>query len=259
MDQRTYRSRSIARAALVVCVGLLLASQSARSLPHPRITLDAIDHVLLPGNGVEIRLQFSEPIFEPSHFVVFDPARIALDLPGVLVSLSQRNVQIRVGMAVSVTAVQAGDTTRVVVNLVKVVPYRIQVDDRLIRLIIEGRGSGGGLGGTTDEQRAPVIGNIDFVDAGAAEGRVVVELPQPAPGLQITERGDHVVVEIPGGVLPKRLERMLDVGDFATPIRTIDAFSTNHSVHIVIVASGPFEQTAYRTDSLLTIVMKPAP
>ena len=244
---------------MVVCVGLLLASPSARSLPDLWITLDAIDHVLLPGNGVEIRLQFSESIFEPSHFVIFDPARIAVDLPGVLVSLPQRNVQIRVGMAVSVTAVQAGDTTRVVVNLVKVVPYRIQVDNRMIRLIIEGRGSGGGLGGTTDEQRAPVIGNIDFVDAGAAEGRVVVELPQPAPGLRITKRGDHVVVEIPGAILPKRLERLLDVGDFATPIRTIDAFSTNHSVHIVIVASGPFEQTAYQTDRLLTIAMKPAP
>ena len=260
MKQHPCRARRIAGAAVVLCVFLLLVSPPAPSLPHPRITLDAIDYVLLPGNRIEIRLQFSEPVPEPSRFVIFEPARIALDLPGGRVNLSQRHVQIGVGMAVSVAAVQAGEMTRVVVNLVRMAPHRIRVEDRLIRLIIEQRvhDSGAGSGGATYGQRPPLIGGIDFVARGAAEGRVLVELPQPAPGVQIFQRGDHIVVEIRGAVVPQRLERLLDVGDFATPVRTIEAFSVDHRTSIVIAAGGRFEQTTYRTNSLLIIAVNPA-
>ena len=66
------------------------------------ITLDSIGFANLPGDSIEIQLSFDSAPPQPSGFVLDNPARISLDLPGVASSLSQQRFNIDSNNAQSV-------------------------------------------------------------------------------------------------------------------------------------------------------------
>src|SRR5690606_16607150 len=82
------------------------------SSPLWAASLQSMDVASLPGDKVELKLTFDEPVAAPKGYTIEQPARIALDLPGVDSQLTARNHEIGVGNARSVTVVEAGDRTR---------------------------------------------------------------------------------------------------------------------------------------------------
>ena len=80
--------------------------------------------------GVEvIRIHTSEPLAAvPTGFTIQAPARIALDFPGVANAIGRNAVEINEGNIRSVNVVQAGDRTRVVVNLKQSAAYQTRID-----------------------------------------------------------------------------------------------------------------------------------
>ena len=97
-------------------------------------TLDKISFSTLPGDRVQVVLDLSGPVDEPLSFAIDEPARVALDFPGVSLNLPRKTEDIGVGMARSVTAVEAGGRSRVVLSLVKLVPYSIDVSGNQVVL-----------------------------------------------------------------------------------------------------------------------------
>jgi len=79
--------------------------------------LQTLDVAALPGDRVELKLTFDEPVLAPRGYTIEQPARIALDLPGVSNKLGAKNRELGVGNARSVTVVEAKDRTRLIVNL----------------------------------------------------------------------------------------------------------------------------------------------
>lgn len=63
----------------------------------------------LPGDRVELKLQFDSPVVAPRGYTIEQPARIALDLPGVTNKLGVKNRELGVGNARSVTIVETKD------------------------------------------------------------------------------------------------------------------------------------------------------
>ena len=107
------------------------------------VSLDDITYSALPGDKVRINLKFSEPLSsEPVNFTIDNPARIAIDLPGVDLKLAKTTQAIGVGMAHSVSAVEAAGRTRVVVNLVQL---NVAVTDNKGNYVTDLRPSGRGL------------------------------------------------------------------------------------------------------------------
>lgn len=53
--------------------------------------LEKLDVAALPGDRVELKLQFDEPVAAPRGYTIEQPARIALDLPGVQNKLGTKN------------------------------------------------------------------------------------------------------------------------------------------------------------------------
>jgi type IV pilus assembly protein PilQ len=49
----------------------------------------------------------------------------------------------------------------------------------------------------------------------------------------------------------------LDVNDFATPVKTIDAYNEGNNGVMVIQPQGEFEYLAYQADNNMTISVKP--
>lgn len=89
--------------------------------------LEKIGFSTLPGNRVQIALNFSGKIPSPLSFTTDNPARIVLDFPGVTMNLSKKSHAIGIGVVQSAGAVQTDDRTRMVFNLIRMAPYDIQV------------------------------------------------------------------------------------------------------------------------------------
>ena len=220
-------------------------------------TLDKISFSTLPGDRVQVVLDLSGPVDEPLSFAIDEPARVALDFPGVSLNLPRKTEDIGVGMARSVTAVEAGGRSRVVLSLVKLVPYSIDVSGNQVVLTLDSTGS------TTSQAAAKSaagikgsIESIDFRRGETGEGRIMVTLSDPAIVVNTFEQGDDIVVEFIGVQLPENLSRRLDVVDFATPVKVVDTKQEGGNVRMLIEASGVFDHLAYQSEDLFTLDVK---
>ena len=93
---------------------LLLFMQASGAMAN---TLEEISYSILSGGRIQIVLKTSEPVENVASFATDNPARIAIDLPNTRSALKAKTKSIASGIARSVTAIEAGDKTRVVVSL----------------------------------------------------------------------------------------------------------------------------------------------
>lgn len=85
--------------------------------------LNTLDVAALPGDRVELKLTFDGPPPPPHGYTTEQPARIALDLPGVVSKLASKNRELGGGNARNATVVEAKDRTRLIINLTQLTPY----------------------------------------------------------------------------------------------------------------------------------------
>ncbi|MDH3933742.1 MAG: secretin and TonB N-terminal domain-containing protein, partial [Gammaproteobacteria bacterium] len=245
-------------AAACLLLGSTVAAQAADTASGN--TLQSVDVAGLPGNKAQITLTLSNPAPAPLSFTIDNPARIALDFPNTSNGLAQRSQEIGIGMAESLTAVEAQGRTRVVVNLVDMVPYEAHAEGNKIILTVQNAGSqmseaavaAARASGDGDES----INNIDFRRGEDGQGRVIVSLSDPSVPVDMQQQGGKVLVDFYRTQLPEELERRLDVLDFATPVKTIDTYTRGDNVHMVITPMGEYEYIAYQTDNQFTIEVR---
>jgi type IV pilus assembly protein PilQ len=246
-------------AAACLLLGSTVAAQAADTASGAN-TLQSVDVAGLPGNKAQITLTLSKPAPAPLSFTIDNPARIALDFPNTSNGLAQRSKDIGIGMAESLTAVEAQGRTRVVVNLVDMVPYEAHAEGNKIILTVQNAGSqmseaavaAARASGDGDES----INNIDFRRGEDGQGRVIVSLSDPSVPVDMQQQGGKVLVDFYRTQLPEDLERRLDVLDFATPVKTIDTYTKGDNVHMVITPMGEYEYIAYQTDNQFTIEVR---
>ena len=223
-------------------------------------TLKAVDFSSLPGNKAQIVLTLENPASTPLSFTIDNPARIALDLPGTKNKLGQRNQEIGIGMAQSLTSIEAQGRTRVVINLTEMVPYEAHAEGNKVILTLQGGGvrqTAAAVAVTTAKGGPmPEITNVDFRRGENGEGRVIVTLSDPSVPVDMQQQTGKVVVDFYRARLPEELARRLDILDFATPIKTIDTYARGENVHMVITPMGDYEHLAYQTDNIFTIEVR---
>jgi type IV pilus assembly protein PilQ len=227
--------------------------------------LQDIDFSALPGNRVEIVLTTSEPLAQPKSFTTDNPARIAIDLAGTSSALPQKVTPVAIGMARSVTAIEAGGRTRVVINLLEQVPHEINTDgNRLIVSIGAGSGAGGmsptasAVSAMSTNRNIPTrqglaLENIDFRRGPQGEGRIEIDLSDPSITVDMRQQGKNVVLDFIDTQLPPQLARTLDVMDFATPVQVIQTRPDGRNVRMTISTEGEFEHLAYQANDRYTV------
>lgn len=228
------------------------------------VTLDDVSYSSLPGDRVEMRMKFSEPLqSEPVNFSIDNPARIAIDLPGVSLNLDDKSQTIGLGMAHSMVAVEASGRTRVVVNLVRSVSYDISLQDNLVILTLASgvapamQVAGGAVAAGADNSVAQ-IDNIDFRRGEAGEGRIIITLSDPSIGVNLSQESGQIVVDFMSTSLPADLDRRLDVVDFATPVKEIDTSARGGGVRMLIsTVTEQYDHLAYQSDNVFTIEVRP--
>ncbi|BCD85166.1 fimbrial assembly protein PilQ [Pseudomonas solani] len=233
--------------------------------------LQGLDVAALPGGKVELKLAFDEPIVAPRGYTIEQPARIALDLPGVANKLGSKNRELGVGNARSVTIVEAKDRTRLIVNLATLVPYSTRVEGNNLFVIVGEAAVAGQQVASSAPVAAPVaaapvktfaaagkaISNIDFQRGDQGEGNVVITLSDPTVSPDIQEQGGKIRLDFSKTQLPESLRVRLDVKDFATPVQFVSASGSSGNASITIEPTGYYDYLAYQTENKLTVSIKP--
>lgn len=228
-------------------------------------SLDNVSFSALPGERARIILTMSEPLAaDPLSFSIDNPARLAIDLPGATLNLADRSQRIGIGMADSLNAVEAAGRTRVVINLARAVSYDIVVEGSNVVLTLgadAGRAApvvGDAVLAGSDSAAGERLENIDFRRGEKGEGRVIVDLSDPAIPVDMGFRGGRVVVNFIDVQLPAELNRRLDVIDFATPVKEIDTAANDNNVTMTIsTVTDSYDHLAYQTEDKYIIEFKP--
>lgn len=229
--------------------------------------LKALDVAALPGDRVELKLVFDQPPPTPRGYTTDSPARIALDLPGVVSQLASKTRDLGSGNARSATVVEAKDRARLIINLTQLSPYDMRVEGNNLFVVV-------GQGGKSPAPRAaaavpvPVparavaptgkaIRAVDFQRGTQGEGNVVIDLSDPSIAPDIQEREGKIVLGFSKTRLPEPLRVRLDVRDFATPVQFVNASATGDKTTITIEPNGAFDYSTYQTDNKLTVSIRP--
>ena len=215
--------------------------------------LESVGYSSLPGEKAQIVLTFSETIKEPSSFSIDDPARVVLDFAGVKNQLDKKTQQVNIGMTRSISTVEAGDRTRMVVNLIQKAPYVIEHHDNVVMVTVEG-GSQYITESVSGQDREVV--DVDFRRGEQGEGRLMIEMSDAGAAVDVRQVRDTVVVDLSNVALPEKLHRRLDVVDFATPVQMIETEYKDGDTSLVLSTKGQFEHLVYQSDRTLVVEVK---
>ncbi len=244
---------------LAASVGALQPS-SARAADN---SIESINVVGQQSGNIVVRISLKQPLANPpAGFTINNPPRIAFDFPGTSNALGKSLQEVDQGDLRNMNIVQAGDRTRLVMNLSKPLGYDAKVEGRNVIITLQGAPS----------MAAPVVSHfaeakpadsrhslrdISFRRGPNGEGRLIIDLSDNAVGIDLRQQGRNLVIDFVNTALPKNLERRLDVVDFATPVQTIDAFAQGGNSRISVEPRGLWEHSAYQTDNRFIVEIKP--
>jgi type IV pilus assembly protein PilQ len=216
------------------------------------------------GGKVVVRVTMKQPpAAPPAGFTVNNPPRIAFDFPNTTSTLGRSTQEVGEGDLRSINVVQAGDRTRLVLNLSRASGYDTQIDGRALLITLQGTAAAAGPGGVSavfaeakpgDTRHA--LRDIDFRRGNAGEGRVVIDLSDNTVGIDLKVQGKTIIVEFVNTALPKNLQRRLDVTDFGTPVQSINATTRGNNTRVVIEPRGTWEHAAYQSDNRFIVEVK---
>ena len=243
-----------------VCVGIVLAGLALAS--HAQNVVESVSGSIQGGVEV-IRVDFAQPLDAvPAGFAIQSPARIALDIPGASNGIGRSTVDINQGNVRSVNVVQAGERTRLVLNLKTPTAYRAQLVGKSLIVSLEPVGlaapapsSAPAFAESRNRDTQP-LRDLDFRRGPDSSGRVIVDLPNNQVGVDIRQQGQTLVVEFLKSTLPEGLRRRLDVTDFGTPVQTVTTFQTGDRVRVVIEPKGAWEHSAYQSDNQFVVEVR---
>jgi len=208
----------------------------------------------------------SAPTAQPAAFTINTPPRIAFDFPGTSNGLGKSMQEFGNGDLRSANIVQAGNKTRLVVNLIQMVSYDTRIDGNDVLITLQPKGIGGGSGPVASThfsdnslstgQQKHSLRDVDFRRGKNGEGRVQIDLSDSDIGIDIKQQGKALVVDFQRTTIPRNLQRKLDVTDFATPVQLIDAFVQGGNARLSIEPKGLWEYSAYQTDNKFIIEVK---
>ena len=215
--------------------------------------------------GVEVvKIDLTQPLAAlPTGFSIQSPARIALDFPGISNAMGRSTIEINQGNLKSVSVVQAGDRTRVVLNLKQSTPYKAQLQGKSLLVVLDPvavaapAAAAAPVFAESRSRDTLPLKDMDFRRGDEGSGRIVVSLPSNQVGVDIRQQGQTLVVEFMKSTLPEGMRRRLDVTDFGTPIQTVTTFQTGDRVRMVIEPKGQWVHSAYQSDDQFVVEVKP--
>jgi type IV pilus assembly protein PilQ len=259
--------REVFNRGRALLIGLIAIAVAATA--HAQPVIEDIAFSSRPGSMFEVRLDFSEaPPADFSAYTIEEPARIAIDFPGTKSALDQKRYSLPYGNATGVIVLESGDRTRLVLNLIKLVPYEAMISGTELILLV-GQESGGEYAkpstadGILESQVAQVDGarssltDLQFRRSEAGEGRLILALSDPSVDVNVFSEGSLINLEFLATNVPESLLRRFDVTDFATPVTSVEVTTTERGARLQLKTTGLYDYLAYQTGDEYILSVKP--
>lgn len=251
---------------IVIVLSVCAVGAYAQEVPLPAESnsIQSISAGNEAGGKIVITVSLKAPPEKlPLAFAINSPPRIAFDFPNTENALGKSIQEFGEGDLRSANIVQAGNRTRVVINLSQMLSYdtRIEGSNLLITLQKKGAEDARPASATHFADAKPgaqrqSLRDVDFRRGKNGEGRVQIDLSDADIGIDIKQQGRLLLVDFQRTNLPRNLQRKLDVSDFGTPVQVIDAFAQGESARLAIEPKGLWEYSAYQTDNKFIIEIK---
>ena len=183
-------------------------------------------------------------------------------------ALKAKKHQIGTGNARSAMILPTKDRTRLVVNLVTLVDYSTRVNGNTLILSVGSTGAPERFSERADSLAvdSPAskgemkVVNVDFRRGELGDGQVQIMLSDDRAAANIRREGGKIIAELENVRLPDALQRRLDVTDFATPVRYVDAkYEDGKTILTIDPVVDDIEYLAYQADNLLSINVSELP
>jgi type IV pilus assembly protein PilQ len=268
-----------------VCFGLFLSVAHIIPVEASDLSLSNVGVVALADNKLQIQLEISGGVATlPKVFQTDNPARIALDFSGVKNTLDKKMYPINQGSVSNVYVASSADRIRVVINLLESTPFETKVLGNKILLTLSP--SKPVVSASTVQKNLPVpasaiptvpagrgnpnksvipalmpeqaISGFDFKRGTKGEGRILISLANPNTIVNTKEQTGKVILSFVNTRLPSNLSKRLDVSEFATPVKFIDAISSGKETTLsVTLQNNLYEYSSFQSNGLLTIEFRP--
>ncbi|NML63013.1 type IV pilus secretin PilQ [Massilia sp. RP-1-19] len=258
---------SVTGIAVRIGAWLALVAGSSAALAQE----NAIESITANQQGANVVVNIAlknAPSRAPIGFSITNPSRIALDFGATANATGKSTQDVNLGDVRNINVVQAGERTRLVLNLKRPLNYATAIDGKSVILTVEGSG---GVAQAVDRAGVavvapaaatapasrPLLRDLDFRRGANGEGRVVVDLPNNQVAVDVRQVGSKVIVDFLKTGLPETLRRRLDVTDFGTPVGLITTAPHGDNVRMTIEANGLWEQSVYQSETQLVVDVKP--
>lgn len=206
-----------------------------------------------------------EVVATPSHFTIANPSRIVFDFPDTENGLGHSNKLVNEGILRSYSLVQAGERSRLVLNLAKNSRFEARNDGRFLYItLLDDAGTDAGASpvavqhfAQTRNDLESAVTNVQFRRNKDGAGVVLVDLSSTDTGIDVSQKGSKLLVNFKKTQLPEAQRKRLDVVDFGTPVVSVNTKAEGDGVTMEIVPTGLWEHTAYQTDNQFIVEVRP--
>jgi type IV pilus assembly protein PilQ len=262
MKQFRNAVNNILRFAVAIAATFALTAHAQSSPDMNNIQSLTVDS--MQGGNLVVKVALKNALANPPMgFTISTPPRIAFDFPNTANGLGKTTQEFSEGELRSANVVQAGNRTRLVINLKEMMPFETRVEGNMLFITLQGKA------GSMETQTAATrfseakpsaqqhgVLDVDFHRGKNGEGRIQVDLSDANTGIDIKQQGRFLLVDFAKTSLPKKLQRKLDVTDFNTPVVGIDTYAEGDMVHMVIEPKGAWEHSAYQTDKRFVVEVR---
>lgn len=269
--------------SVVLATHMCLVATSAEA--NTANTLVNISSNVLSPSQTELRIQFSSTPIVPKAYQLKNPARLVLDLPATKNGLASRVQNFNTPQITGLTAIDNKKTTRLIIALKSQATFATRTDgNTLILKVTSGtrptinplnanqptkvyaKSSQAYSNPLLDTNRAKInnakyaltgLRRVNFNKTDGNAGKVSIVLQNANIPVDVQRKGTKIIVRMLGAKVPKNLRRRMNVKNFGTPVKNIDAFNDGNNGMIVIQPDGEFDYQVYQADSSLTVEVNP--
>lgn len=279
----------------VVLATSVLTQSVAYAAINSQLT-SVTSRVISPAQ-TEVRLNFQGVPVMPRAYQTENPNRLILDLQGTKNAIPNRVMAFNTPQVGQITTVSNQNLTRMVIGLKTPSRFSTRVEgNTLVLKVLSGAQtakaravSSKTAGILPDSTAVPAsrvvtqplavtknpllspavakanakkfttigLNNVNFRKTEGDTGRVDVALANASIPVDVQRKGSRIVVRMLGAKVPKRLRRRMNVSNFGTPVKNIDAFNDGNNGTIVIQPKGEFDYQVYQADANLTVEVNP--
>ena len=243
---------------LVGLASLFMGASWAVDVSAAAPVVEDIRFTAQPGARMEVQLTLSEaPTTDFESYTIEEPARIVIDLPQTRSGLEKKRYELSQANVTSVMVLESGDRTRLIVNLVDLVPFETRVSGRELTLRVGEEVSRIAVAPSaadvlrTDANRVERVvsemTDLAFQRSSKGEGLLILTLTNPAVDASIFSEGGDITLEFLNTNARDSLIRRFDVTDFATPVQGVEVTTTERGTRLKLKADGLYDYLAYQT------------